>query len=77
MTRSTHIQIRVSEEEKARIEKAAAQAGLKVSDYLRRRALPEPPPAPTRRWLPCPIPGCNFTALSPAARCPYHGRTVA
>lgn len=26
--------------------------------------------------LRCPAPGCDFTAPSPAAKCPAHGRTV-
>lgn len=42
MKRSTHIQLRVSPEEKAKIEARAAAAGFETSDYLRRMGLWEP-----------------------------------
>jgi hypothetical protein len=89
MDRSERIHLRVSQQERERIEKRAESRGQTVSAFLRTAALdgvtftpntPEPPkaqpPAPTDQLLYCPITGCAFAARSPQAKCPDHGRKV-
>jgi uncharacterized protein (DUF1778 family) len=53
MTRTTHVQIRVTADEKRRIEDAAKRTGKSLSDYLCDLALSQRAPAPaqdTRRF---------------------------
>lgn len=87
--RTERIEVRVSVQEKAALHREAQQAGFSsLSEYVRAVALfglsvqretTKVTSTPLARALTSPrltCPLCEFSATSPKARCPVHGRTV-